>query len=48
MKLLKVKFLNMCLSPTPHGVGGLKLEYDELVKSIYGPTPHGVGGLKWR
>ena len=32
--------------PTPHGVGGLKLYYEEHVRKDARPTPHGVGGLK--
>ena len=34
-------------SPTPHGVGGLKSEYQRpVVWTDERPTPHGVGGLK--
>ena len=34
------------LSPTPHGVGGLKYWKGENEADEKGPTPHGVGGLK--
>ena len=33
-------------SPTPHGVGGLKLPQSGSEPTTVSPTPHGVGGLK--
>ena len=34
-------------SPTPHGVGGLKLSVRRYNMNPISPTPHGVGGLKY-
>ena len=36
------------ISPTPHGVGGLKLKRHGLDENAVCPTPHEVGGLKYR
>ena len=35
------------MSPTPHGVGGLKWVGFARYTQKVGPTPHGVGGLKY-
>ena len=45
---IKTSVFTGALSPTPHGVGGLKYEaYADTIQKA-SPTPHGVGGLKYQ
>ena len=47
MKSLLALVIVSTVSPTPHGVGGLKSFDRDSLFAYFCPTPHGVGGLKY-